>query len=94
MSDRHTDQGEQILPNPLHYPPEQEAEFLTFGMDEKGHTLRILVDGKHHWIRVGFKDVDSMHRGQVMVKSGVFKSISMLQPFAIDDEGQRVRPSN
>lgn len=62
------------------YPPEEQAEFLSYGLDHTGHLLRIFVDGQHRWIRVGFRDVESMKRGQDMLKSGVFRSVSMLQP--------------
>jgi len=66
--------------HPDFYPPEQQAEFLSFGLDHTGHLLRIFVDGQHRWIRVGFRDVESMKRGQDMLQSGVFRSVSMLQP--------------
>lgn len=84
MSKTKTDQYQEIFPNPEFYPPEQEVTFLTFGLDEQGHTLRILVNGQQHWVRVSFKDVDSMYRGQEMVRQGIFKSASMLQPSTRD----------
>jgi hypothetical protein len=84
MSKAETDQQQEILPNPKFYPPEQEVTFLTFGLDEQGHTLRLLVNGQQHWVRVGFKDVDSMYRGQEMVRQGIFKSASMLHPSTED----------
>ena len=62
------------------YPPDEQAEFLSFGFDHTGHLLRIFVDGQHRWIRVGFRDVESMKRGQDMLKAGVLRSVSMLQP--------------
>jgi hypothetical protein len=62
------------------YPPDEQADFLSFGLDHTGHLLRIFVDGQHRWIRVGFRDVESMKRAQKMFQSGVFRSVSMLQP--------------
>lgn len=57
---------------PEHCPPENEVEFLSFGMDEHGHKLRIFVDGKQKWVRVGFRDVESMYRSQEMQQAGLF----------------------
>lgn len=37
-------------------------------MDEHGHKLRLLVDGRQKWVRVGFKDVASMMRGQDLME--------------------------
>ncbi len=49
-------------------PPANEVTLLTLGMDEHGHKLRLLVDGKQKWVRVGFKDVKSMFQGQEMME--------------------------
>lgn len=37
-------------------------------MDEHGHKLRLLVDGRQERGRVGFKDVASMMRGQELME--------------------------
>lgn len=62
------DQEGDLSAYPDQCPPENEVTLLTLGMDEHGHKLRLLVDGRQKWVRVGFKDVASMMRGQEMME--------------------------
>lgn len=62
------DQEADLRAYPDQCPPENEVTLLTLGMDEHGHKLRLLVDGRQKWVRVGFKDVASMMRGQEMME--------------------------
>lgn len=61
------DQEADLSAYPDQCPPENEVTLLTLGMDEHGHKLRLLVDGRQKWVRVGFKDVASMMRGQELM---------------------------
>lgn len=62
------DQEADLSAYPDQCPPENEVTLLTLGMDEHGHKLRLLVDGRQKWVRVGFKDVASMMRGQDLME--------------------------
>lgn len=62
------DQEADLNAYPDQCPPENEVTLLTLGMDEHGHKLRLLVDGRQKWVRVGFKDVASMMRGQELME--------------------------
>lgn len=62
------DQEPDLNAYPDQCPPENEVTLLTLGMDEHGHKLRLLVDGRQKWVRVGFKDVASMMRGQELME--------------------------
>ncbi|MEX6780460.1 hypothetical protein [Pseudomonas aeruginosa] len=62
------DQEADMNAYPDQCPPENEVTLLTLGMDEHGHKLRLLVDGRQKWVRVGFKDVASMMRGQELME--------------------------
>ena len=62
------DQEADLSAYPDQCPPENEVTLLTLGMDEHGHKLRLLVDGRQKWVRVGFKDVASMMRGQELME--------------------------
>ena len=59
------------ISNPEDCQPENEVEFLCYGMDKDGHLLRLMVDGKQKWVRVRFPDIEHMYRAQELVKSGL-----------------------
>lgn len=59
---------EPDMRGPEHCPPENEVTLLTLGMDNKGHKLRLMVDGKQKWVRLAFRDTKIMFRAQEMME--------------------------
>lgn len=65
--------GNSEHPDPAECPLANEV-VLTLGIDDLVHKVRLMVDGRQKWVRIGFKEVESMFSAQEFLAKNYLRS--------------------